>query len=63
MLLCIIQERRKYVKMMTVITIEIKVENMKFYLQTGHIKTMLFSSFRYEGWKSEIEVFDGTSLL
>lgn len=43
------QERRKYVKMMTIIAIEIKVENKKFYLQTGHVKTMLFLSFRYEG--------------
>lgn len=47
--------------MMTVLTIEIKVENIKFYLPTGHIKRMLFPSFKYGGWKSELEVLGRTT--
>lgn len=47
---------------MTVITIQIRVENMKIYPQIGHAKIMLFPSLRYGGWKSEIEVSGGTLL-
>lgn len=49
-------------RMMTVITTQIRVENMKIYPQIGHAKIMLFPSPRYGGWKSEIEVSGGTLL-